>query len=80
LCEDASDCEGFCGGSTNAACQVDQGRKLCECRPPCKRDQDCMKGDFCNALSLNRNGGAMLPLQPYCDAAQQRCNCRDPNP
>jgi hypothetical protein len=80
LCDDASDCAGLCG-KTDAVCyEPGPGeRKLCECRPPCKRTSDCKKSSYCPTLSLNRYGGALIPLEPYCDTAKQRCNCREPS-
>jgi hypothetical protein len=77
LCQDASDCVGFCRGRKDAVCYPDGERRFCECRPACQRSQDCKSSDYCARLSLNRYGGAMLPLEPFCNLAQRRCDCRE---
>ncbi|MBW2456294.1 MAG: hypothetical protein JRI68_17375 [Deltaproteobacteria bacterium] len=78
ICLDGSDCVGVCGSVATATCYSDGDRRFCECRPRCRRDQDCMADDYCMDLSLNRSGGALLPLERFCDKRQQRCDCREP--
>lgn len=80
ICVDASDCEGYCEGRTDAVCRVDGNVGICECRPPCQRDGDCKKDEYCAALSQNRYGGAVMQLQGFCDKAQKRCDCRERSP
>jgi hypothetical protein len=78
ICDDASDCLAFCGGSGDAVCAPGGEVKVCECRPPCRRDKDCADGRYCFAVSLRRTGGSLMMNEPFCNAVEQRCDCRVP--
>lgn len=76
ICKEAIDCVGYCHGEDEAVCHPDHG---CECRPQCRQDSDCVKEDYCISVSLNRYGGAVVPLERFCDRAKRRCDCREPS-
>ena len=79
LCVDATDCVTYCGGDKSVAhCQTEPGEPsgVCECRPRCKRDQDCAGDIDCGLLGLERAGMLTMLTTPFCDAASGRCDCR----